>query len=152
MTKSQLRLTIEQDDTLTVVIHAKVTTSTFSGYSAAHFEPMSVRQTFVPALMAFPLSSDNPATLEGGFWKQGVQGQLDQIHLRVVVRPHGTRGAILVHTDVATEVWNGADVDLQQTCTARFLTSYEELNRFASALDQALGAMSGEVALSAMEL
>ncbi|MFJ5486213.1 hypothetical protein ACIKTA_00565 [Hansschlegelia beijingensis] len=152
MTKSQLLLTVEKDDAAAVVIHARVTASTFSGSGAAHFEPTNVRQTFVTALRAFPLSSDNPPTLEGGFWKQGAQDVLDQVHLRVIVRPHGSRGAILVHTEVATGVWEGADADLQQVCTARFLTSYEELSRFTSAFTDALRDMSGETALSSVDL
>lgn len=152
MSKSQLLLTVEKDDAATVVIRARVTASTFSGSGAAHFEPINVRQTFLTALRAFPLSSDNPPTLEGGFWKQGAQDVLDQVHLRVIVRPHGSRGAILVHTEVATEIWKSADADLQQACTVRFLSSYEDLSRFTSAFSKALRDMSGEAALSSADL
>jgi hypothetical protein len=141
MRKSQLRLTMEPDDPSSVFLHAEVTSSAFSGRGAAWFNLLKVRQTFVPALK--PLPSDNPPTLEGGYWRDGL---LYQVHVRVIVRPHGLRGSLLVHTEVATEKYT--DDDLQQACTTRFLTSYMALDEFAATLDRLLDGKCDEAILS----
>jgi hypothetical protein len=149
MRKSQLRLTMEPDDEFTVELHAEVTSSAFSGRGSAWFNPLQVRQTFVPALKAYPLPSDNPPTLVGGYGsRDDARGLPDHGYLRVIVRPHGLRGSLLVLTEIATAMQSGADDDLQQACTTRFLTSYMALDEFAATLDRLLDGKCDEAILS----
>jgi hypothetical protein len=134
-----LRLTYRPDDEWNGENDAAVTSGTFSGRASAWFSRMHVKETFVTALHAFPLSPSRPPILEGGFWSKEKSGVLDQYHLRIAVRPHGHRGALLVQVDLATAVWRNPDDEMHHSVTVRFLTTYMMIGTFASELDQVLG-------------
>ncbi len=117
---------------------ATVRSGAFSGKGSIWVDPVYVKQAFIAALKAFPLSESDPPIIEGGFWNKETRGSLDQCHLRIAIRPYNTRGTLLVQVDLATEFWETPDKDQQQSVTARFLTEYAALPEFATSLEQVL--------------
>jgi hypothetical protein len=93
-------------------LFATVKSGAFSGEGNAWFDPASVKETFVAALRAFPISATNPPTIEGGFWSKRERGALGQCHLRVVVAPYDKVGKLLVRVDLASESEKTPDNDL----------------------------------------
>ena len=70
--------------------------------------------------------------IEGGFWSKETPGTLEQCHLRILIRPHDSRGSLLVQVDLASESWTAEDRDLQQSVAARFLADYAAIDAFAA--------------------
>jgi hypothetical protein len=138
MSTAELRLSYRPDDEWLGQLDATVTSGAFSGRGSAWFNRQQLRETFVSALRAFPLSVRNPPMIESGFWSKENPGTLGQCHLRIAVRPYNARGALLVRVDLATECWTTPDNDQQQFVTARFLSEYAALDEFALRLEQVL--------------
>jgi hypothetical protein len=132
-----LLLSFDDDDDGLGKIFVTVKSGAFSGKGNAWFNPNTVRQEFVPALLAFPLSATAPPTIEGGFWSKHKQ-TLDECHIRVVISPYNKVGKLLVKVDLASESPNAPDIDLQHTVTVRFLTEYAAVASFADCLDRVL--------------
>jgi hypothetical protein len=109
----------------------------FSGRGTAWFSRQTLKDTFVTALRAFPLSASDPPKIESGFFSNKTH-KIEQCHVRIAVRPYNARGALLVQIDLATEFWETPDSDQQQSVTARFITEYAALDQFASDLEQVL--------------
>jgi hypothetical protein len=147
MSTAELRLSYKPDDEWLGQLDATVTSGVFSGRGSAWFNRQQLKETFVSALRAFPLSASAPPMIESGFWSKESLGTLEQCHLRVAVRPYDTRGALLVQVDLATECWTTPDNDQQQFVTARFLTEYAALEEFASSLEQVLDGERDSAAL-----
>lgn len=135
--RSGLRITYRPDDDGTGQIIATMKSGAFSAQGSAWFNPDQVKDTFVAGLRAFPLSSTNPPTIEGGFWKSG-ENVLDQCHLRIIIKPHNSRGTLLVQVDLASEFWKTPDADVQNCATIRFLTEYAAVGGFAEQLERVL--------------
>ena len=153
MARSELCLTLScaPDDDGLGKIAVTVKSGAFSGEGEAWFDPIAVRETFVAALRAFPLSTTAPPTIEGGFWSRKKPRTLGQCHLRIVVLPYNKVGALLVRVELASESQKTADIDLQHTVTTRFLTEYAAIASFADDLDRVLdgsGRVSGQAILS----
>jgi len=137
MSASELQVAYQADDDGTGQIIATVT-GEFSARGAAWFNPIEVKRTFVTTLRSFPLTANNPALVEGGFGSTENPGNLEQCHLRIVVKPHDIRGTLLVHVDLSSEVWTTPDADLQNLATIRFTTEYVAVDRFAQEFQQVL--------------
>lgn len=73
MSRSELRLRYIPDDEWTGDLVAKVHSDGFSGSGSAHFDRTSVKETFVAALREFPLATERPPMIEGGFWKTAIR-------------------------------------------------------------------------------
>jgi len=141
MSEAELRLTYKPDDEWLGELDAVVRSGAFSGKSSAWFGRVHLKETFVAALRAFPLTSTSPPMLEGGFWSKDSQGSLDQCHqchLRIVVTPYNSRGTLLVRIDLATQSSETPDIDQQHSATVRFLTDYAAVAEFADTLDRVL--------------
>ena len=138
MGASELQVAFWTDEEYAGQITATVKSGQFSARGAAWFDRTHVKSTFLAELRTFPLSATNPPTLEGGFWNKGNPRQLDQCHLRISIKPHDSRGKLLVHVDVSSEVWKTPDADLQNSATVRFRTEYATLDRFAEEFEQVL--------------
>jgi len=138
MSASELWVAYQADNEWTGQIVATVTTGAFSGRGSAWFSPDKVKETFLAALQAFPLTAANPPLLEGGFWDKGQKGELEQCHLRITIKPHNSRGTLMVHVDLATEASKSPDAELQNCVTVRFLTEYGSLDSFAAQFEQVL--------------
>ena len=138
MSASELHVAYQPDDDGTGKIIATVKSGEFSARGAAWFDPIDVKRTFVAVLRSFPLTATTPALIEGGFWSKERPGSLEQCHLRIVVRPYNSRGTLLVHVDLSSEVWSRPDADLQSLATVRFTTEYTAVDRFAQELEAVL--------------
>jgi hypothetical protein len=138
MNVAELHLGYRPDDEWIGQLDAVVTSGAFSGKGSAWFDRQQLKETFVAALRAYPLSATDPPIIEGGYWSKENPGTLQQYHLRVAVRPYNTRGTLLVQVDLATESGTTPDNDLQQFVTTRFRTEYAALEEFASRLEQVL--------------
>ena len=137
MSASELRLTYRPDDEWVGELDAVVSSGAFSGRGSAWFDRAYLKETFVAALRAFPLTPTAPPMVEGGFWKDNQRG-LDQCHLRIVVTPCDSRGTLVARIDLATRWWKTPDIDQQHSVTVRFLTDYSAIAEFAGALDRVL--------------
>jgi hypothetical protein len=140
MNAAELRLSYRPDDEWHGQLDAAVTSGEFSGKGSAWFDREQLKETFVAALRAFPLSTSDPPMIEGGFWSKERPGTLEQCHLRIAIRPYDARGSLVVQVDLASASWATPDKDRQQSVTARFLTEYAALDAFACHLDQVLDA------------
>jgi len=138
MNVAELRLGYRPDDEWIGQLDAVVTSGAFSGKGSAWFDRQQLKETFVVALRAYPLSAADPPMIEGGYWSKERPGALQQCHLRVAVRPYNTRGTLLVQVDLATACGTIPGNDLQQFVTTRFRTEYAALEEFASRLEQVL--------------
>ena len=130
MSASELQVAYQADDDGTGKIIATVKSGEFSAQGAAWFNPIDVKRTFVAALRSFPLTAITPALIEGGFGSKERPGSLE-CHLRIAVKPYDSRGTLLVHVDLSSEVWTTPDADLQNLATIRFTTEYVAVDRFA---------------------
>jgi hypothetical protein len=125
MSASELQVAYQADDDGTGQIIAVVKSGEFAARGAAWFNPDVVKRTFVAALRTFPLRATAPALIEGG-------------QLRIAVKPYDSRGTLLVHVDLSSEVWTTPDADLQNLATIRFTTEYAAVDRFARELEAVL--------------
>jgi hypothetical protein len=145
MSTAELRVTYRSDEEWTGEIIAAVKSGAFSTQGSAWFDRTDVKKAFLVNLRSFPLTSANPATIEGGFWNG--QGGLDQCHLRVSIKPYNARGTLLVHVDLASEVRKTPDADLQNCATIRFLTEYAAVDGFAGQFEKVLNGEKDEAVL-----
>lgn len=132
----ELKVNYWADDDATGELMATAAVGAFSARGAACVGRAHVKQAFLTALRAFPLTSANPPLVEGGVWKDN--GLLDQCSLRITIKPYGRRGKLLVHAELASEAWEPADADLQNRASIRFLTEYAVVERFAEEFEQVL--------------
>jgi hypothetical protein len=137
MSASELQVAYQADDDGTGKIVATVKSGEFSAQGAAWFNPIDVKRTFVAALRSFPLTAITPALIEGGFGSKERPGSLE-CHLRIAVKPYDSRGTLLVHVDLSSEVWTTPDADLQNLATIRFTTEYVAVDRFAQEFEAVL--------------
>ncbi|MDF0517842.1 hypothetical protein P0R31_11430 [Bradyrhizobium yuanmingense] len=136
MSDTELRVVYWTDEEYTGQITATVKSGQFSAQGAAWFDRTHVKGTFLTALRAFPLPSVGPPTLAGGFWAEGDPRY--QCHLRITIKPHDSRGTLLVQVDVSSEVWKTPDADMQNSATVRFRAEYAALDRFVEEFEQVL--------------
>jgi hypothetical protein len=133
-----LQVSYRTDEDWTGQIIATVKSGEFSARGAAWFDRINVKQTFLAALRSFPLTATTPALIEGGFWSKEKPGSLEQCHLRIAVKPYNSRGTLLVHVDLSSEVWSTPDADLQNLATIRFTTEYVAVDKFAQEFEEVL--------------
>jgi hypothetical protein len=148
MSAAELRVAYRSDEDGTGQIIATVKSGAFSAQGSAWFNPNHVKKTFVASLRAFPLRSENPPTIEGGFGSRENKGSLDQCHLRITIKPYNSRGTLLVRVDLASEFRKTPDADLQNCATIRFLAEYAAVGGFAEQLERVLYGESEEAVLT----
>jgi hypothetical protein len=132
----ELKVSYRPDDDGTGEVIAVATVGAFSARGSAWVGRVHVKQTFLTALRTFPLTPADPPLVEGGVWNGS--GLLDQCFLRITVKPYDLRGRLLVHAELASEVWVPEDADLQNRASVRFLTEYAAVDRFAEEFEQVL--------------
>ncbi|WP_027518582.1 hypothetical protein [Bradyrhizobium sp. WSM1417] len=138
MSAAELQAVYWTDEEYTGQIRITVKSGQFSAEGAAWFDRIHVKETFLVALRKFPLPANDLPILEGGFWRSGNPKSLDQCHLRISIKPYDSRGTLLVHVDVSSEVWKTPDVDLQNSATVRFRAEYPAVEAFAQEFEQVL--------------
>ena len=147
MSAAELRITYRPDDDGIGQIIATAQSGAFSAQGVAWFNPEHVKETFVANLRSFPFTSAKPPMIEGGFGSRE-SGGLDECHLRIVIKPHNTRGTLLVCVDLASESYRRApDADLQNCATIRFLTEYAIVEGFAQQFERVLDGDTEEAIL-----
>jgi hypothetical protein len=135
MSDTELRLTYWTDNEWDGELYAEARSGAFSGKSSAWFDKTHIKETFIEAVRVFPITTT--IMIEGGYWNSP-KGTLKQCHLRILVKPYGLRGALLVQADLATSANKSPDEDLQHSTTIRFLTEYAALDKFTAELEQLL--------------
>lgn len=128
MSEYGLQVSYVPDDEYLGEIVATVRTEHFSGRGSTWIDRQQTSEAFVLALRAYPLSATDPPLLEGEH----------RDRLRIAVRPFDSKGTLLVQVDIVTQSHSTPDQDLQQSATARFLTTYSALEAFARELGQVL--------------
>jgi hypothetical protein len=145
MSTAELRVIYRSDEEWTGEIVATVKAGAFAAQGSAWFDRTHVKKFFLTNLRFFPLTSENPPTIKGGFWNE--RGSLDQCHLRISIRPYNTRGTLLVHVDLVSEVRKALDANLQNSATIRFLTEYAAVAEFAEELENVLDGAKDDAVL-----
>ncbi len=140
MSGAELRLTWTPDYDWHGTLEGVVKSGAFRGRGCAWFDGIQLKETFIAALRAFPLSASDPPMMGDG-------------DLRIAITPYDVRGTLLIEVYLATQSWttqpNSTQANrAQQTVTARFLTEYAALDRFASHLEQVLDGNRNEAVLS----
>jgi hypothetical protein len=78
VTEIELQLRYRPDDEWHGQLEVVVKSGEFSGKGSAWFGRQHLKETFVSALRAFPLSANDPPLTEGGFWSKERPGSLEQ--------------------------------------------------------------------------
>ncbi|MEP7044394.1 MAG: hypothetical protein ABI843_15120 [Dokdonella sp.] len=127
--QDSLHVTYDRDSDGTGELRASVRANGFSGQGSAWFSDSRLF-AFADELLAFPLPSDGLAPLEGGFWHKQKRGELEQLHLSLLVRPIGHRGSVgcrvVLRTPVAQSGNVGDSIDVE------LVTSYQQLSEFSA--------------------
>jgi hypothetical protein len=130
----ELRIAYDPDDEWIGEITVSVASGPFSGAASAWIGVSDIRD-FAKSLDQYPIPAEQPALIEAGSGGT-LDGRLPpQMLIRVSVRPHGTRGDLLVRVELNTKVWTDQSSDLHQAVSAQFLTEYALLERFARGLE-----------------
>jgi hypothetical protein len=145
MSTAELRVSYKADDDGTGELVASARSGAFSGQGSAWVG--RDMDAFVARLRSFPLTAVDSPMIEGGSWSNGNPGNLEQCHLRIIIKPYNRRGTLLVHTDLSSPVWKTSDADLQSSATVRFLTEYTAVDIFAQHLAQVLAGKREEAVL-----
>ncbi|WP_121455425.1 hypothetical protein [Acidovorax sp. 106] len=132
---STLRLWFEFDSDGTGELFAEVTSGKFSGTGSAWFDAQALLEFGETLASAYPLPSDTPLSLEGGYWaKSGAV--IEQLHLGLRFYPIGSIGKVGCRVTLATPVHEGQDRPEAQSMVAVELnTNYEQLRTFAHSIE-----------------
>ena len=115
----------------------------YSGQGAAWFS-VDQLQSFCAALAAYPISSDTPASLSGGYWNDDATA-LVQTHVGLIIAPYDNRGGLIVSVQLSTPIWELEGHDVHRCVATHFRTDYPSLDRFRASLRLALE-IEGEAA------
>lgn len=128
---TELHFRFEREDEWHGKLVASVATDGFAGEGGAWFNTDELR-AFAVSLSAFPLPTESPPSIAGGF---GVSASgPEQVHLAVTVEPHNARGLVRATVRLAMEVWNSEADDLACCTTVRFVVTYADVGQFGPAL------------------
>jgi hypothetical protein len=130
---SRLHLRFDPEDEWHGQLIATVSSNGFEGRSTAWFATDELRR-FSRALTAYPLRSEAPPHISGGFGSEPGAPEPEQVHLSVDVAPHDVRGRLRITVRLATEVWRTQDSDLGCNATVRFVATYGDIAPFSSAV------------------
>lgn len=120
----------------------------FSGKSSAWFAKARVEE-FSNALDQYPLSTDSPHVLLGGYWSPDGKS-LVQEHVAIVVTPKGNRGGVqLLMRLAAPDDQGGEEATPLYSACMRLEVSYSDIGILANALRKAV---IGDFAEASIEL
>jgi hypothetical protein len=150
--EDRVRLTIGyMDGDGTAEIKATVQCKEFSGASSAWFS-IAQLEKFADLLTAYPLSTDNPPILRGGFWSREVRGEIDQLHVCLKAYPVGLRGAVGCLVTLQTALNDGDKTKVASRVEVELRTSYQALSDFSAALKKLLRSEVSEAVLSGVPI
>jgi hypothetical protein len=128
-----IKLTFKLDTDGTGELTANFNSNGFSGTGSAWFDQMSLIE-FSKKIMAYPLPTDEPLEIEGGFWSSEKQNTLEQTHLFLKVYPVNQKGDLGVRVEVATPRWETDRPESIFSAKGEIKTNYNALERFAKQL------------------
>lgn len=143
---SNLRIKIWPDSDGTCELEAQVESNGFTGRSRAYFDLMELKN-FARSLKEFPLSQRPPHAISGGFWHP-TEKRIEQVHVKILIKPYDLKGTLIVHTELQTECRRSPDQELQQAVTTRFRSSYAAVGRFAESLERLIDGQTVEAVLN----
>ena len=130
-----LRLWFEPDSDGTGELFAQVASGQFSGIGSAWFDAQRLIEFGQALACAYPLPSDTPMSLEGGYWAKS-ESVIEQLHLGLRFYSIGSTGKVGCRVALATPVCEGQDRPEAQSLVAVELnTNYEHLRAFARSLE-----------------
>lgn len=132
---STLRLWFESDSDGTGELFAEVASGNFSGIGSAWFDAQALFEFGETLASAYPLPSEAPLSLEGGYWAKS-EAVIEQLHLGLRFYPIGSVGKVGCRVTLATPVHEGQDRPEAQSMVAVELnTNYEQLRTFAHSIE-----------------
>jgi hypothetical protein len=131
MGMAELTATWSTDHEHLGALDVEVRSGPFAGHGYAWFDKAYLK-TFIAALKAYPLDPRSPPLLEGN---DGVSVETTK-SVQIMVTPYDRRGTLLVRVDLASG--GSHEPGYEHTMTARFVTEYGLLARFAEDLEALL--------------
>jgi len=147
--QSQLTLRFDDDNDGTGELFAEVKHGKFSGAGSAWFGVNEVHAFGTALQDRFPLHQDNPIMLQGGFWSNSGEAELEQLHLRLSVYPVGGTGLVGVKVVLATPVHPTVHNEGQSSVTVELKTNYEPLRAFGREIVELLNSSTARATLLA---
>jgi hypothetical protein len=144
-----LRLQIYLDDDGTAELFAGMHANGFSGSSSAWIQPEELRGLASKLALAFPLGET--LSIGGGYWS-GTPASLSQEHLGLSFYPVAGRGVVGCQVRLATPLGRDDRPSSQYMVQAEILTSYQELQQFAQALDMLCAGKGQEAVLNGVSV
>jgi hypothetical protein len=129
------------------ILDASVSSGDFSGHGYAWFDRRQIKDTFIAAMRAYPLSAACPPKIEGSHRVGYTSNGKKPVELGIMIAPYNSRGALLVRIDLASEMHTSPDENLQHTITARFIVHYDALRKFSTDLEALLNGTRESVVL-----
>lgn len=120
------------------------------GYSGRGTAWFSVNQlhSFCAALGEYPISSNSPPSLQGGYWSDDGT-VLVQTHVGLIIAPYDSRGSLLVSVQLSSPIGELESHDLHRTLATHFRTDYPSLAKFRASLLALVTSETDEASLGA---
>ena len=113
-------------------LRASIEGAGYSGQGAAWFNVAQL-QSFCAVLAEYPISSDTPISLSGGYWNDDATA-LVQTHIGLTIAPFDIRGSLLVSVQLSAPIWDLESSDKHRCVMTHFRTDYLSLDRFRASL------------------
>lgn len=133
----KLILTYTPDNEFDGKLCASIESVGYSGQGAAWFS-VDQMHAFCTALGAYPISSDTPPSLSGGYCSDE-GNELVQTHVGLTIAPYDVRGSLLVSVRLSSPIWELEGHDLYRSVAVHFRTDYPSLYRFRASLMALVG-------------
>jgi len=145
---NELRVDYQADDEWMGKVAVRVTTDDFAGLGSAWIGLQHL-QDFAEALGPYPLPTEGTSQFEVGYGGSMDGHTPPQTLIRVMLRPYGHLGKVLVRAELWAErdFAISADHDLHQAVDARFLADYAAIDRFTSQLKAIVAGRSTQATL-----
>lgn len=128
----KLILTYTPEDEVHGELRASIESAGYIGQGSAWFSAEKLH-SFCAAIGEYPISSESPPSLNGGYWND--EGQvLVQTHVGLTVTPYDVRGSLLVSVQLSTPIWELEGHNLHRSVEAHFRIDYPSLQSFRASL------------------
>lgn len=131
-------------------LRAQARNNGFCGSGSAWFSERQLIDFAQNLIQTYPLQTDMPIVLEGGFYNQSDTNlTFAQLHLALSFYPVGSRGQIGCCITLNTPLYEFERPQNKSTFTTELLTSYEQLGEFARMLQEVIKGDTHEATLKA---
>jgi hypothetical protein len=143
----QLRLWFKADNDGTGELFVEAMSQGFSGRGSAWFNGYSIIEFGETLSSTYPLVESSTYKLEGGYWSNAINTELEEVHIGLRFYPISYLGIIGCHVKLSTSRQNYERKEAQQSVQLEIKTSYEELKAFGLSLIALANGVTGEVIL-----